>query len=693
MKRIVIVGNPNCGKSTLFTKLTGVYQKTNNYPGVTVEKKEALWTLDKEKKSSAILVDLPGLYSLYPMQEDEVNSYRAITSRSATQPVDLALVVVDSVHLKRNLLLFSQVKDMGLPIIVVLTMNDIAIQQGIRTDEASLAKELGVKVVSVNSIKGLGIDQLSKVVEQELSDPPTKPTTTQPFISDEEIKKVYPPLDDLKKSFPSAQSGYEALHLLMYPHLYDTLLSPQERATLTQMKEAVDMSKVQAQLIMERYEKIRLIVGSVQKRTAPLSRKNITDRLDSVLLHPFFGYVILFVILLGSFQFLFYIAAYPMEWIDSFFAYTSTLFTESMPDVWWSSLWINGLWAGLNGILVFVPQIALLFGIIAILEASGYMSRMNFLLDRWTRLFGLSGKSVVVFSNAFACAVPAIMSARNIEHPKERLITILVSPFMSCSARLPVYVILISLLHVDGYVLGFIQIKALIFLGLYLFGMVIAFGTAFILKFFIKQSECSVFLQELPIYRVPYWKKIIKEMYNKSKVFVIDAGKIILVISLVIWFLSSFGSGNNEPTTTESAFAIKRVDSIDHSYMGAIGQWIEPVIRPLGYDWQIGVALLTSFAAREVFVGTLSTIYRTAEGENSSLISYMRTMKRADGSLLYSTATILSLLVFYVLAMQCMSTLAVVKRETLSWKYPLAQFIGMTLLAYALARLTFVLAS
>ncbi|MBP6478323.1 MAG: ferrous iron transport protein B, partial [Chitinophagaceae bacterium] len=433
----------------------------------------------------------------------------------------------------------------------------------------------------------------------------------------------------------------------------------------------------------------------------PLQKKIFTERLDNLLLHRVWGYVILLAVLFLLFQCVFWIAQYPMDWIEIGFAELSGGLSSVLPDNRWTDLLINGVLAGLSGILVFVPQIMILFGLITLLEDTGYMARISFLSDRLMRSVGLNGKSVMPMISGFACAVPAIMSARNIENRKERLLTILITPLMSCSARLPVYTILIGLVIPKTYLLGFLGVQGLVMMGLYLLGLVMALIVSYVAKWFINIKERSFFILELPTYRSPRWNNLIPTMISKAKIFVFDAGKVIMVISLILWGLSSFGPGRSMQRVTERYEQLKTQPGANHaqlnkelstaklesSYAGILGKTIEPVITPLGYDWKIGIALITSFAAREVFVGTMATLYSVGDDDADGLVlkEKMKAAKRPDGTPVFNLASGLSLMIFYVFAMQCMSTLVIVKKETKTWKWPIIQLIYMTGLAYVMS--------
>ncbi|MFM7709748.1 MAG: ferrous iron transport protein B, partial [Ferruginibacter sp.] len=508
----------------------------------------------------------------------------------------------------------------------------------------------------------------------------------------------------------SRLNNYQSIHHLI--HFESLIAEVDVKSAIRDIvsRHAFRATKTQAEEIFQRYERIRFILQSCVKEISPEQRSRVTEKIDAILLHPIGGYVILLTVLFVLFQSVFWLALFPMDGIDWLFGSLTAWFTEVLPSNYLSNLFINGVLAGLGGILVFVPQIMILFGLISLLEDSGYMARISFLTDRLMRKVGLNGKSVMPMISGYACAVPAIMSARNIENRKERLLTILITPFMSCSARLPVYFMLTSLVVPDETIAGFIGLRGLVIMGLYLLGTVVAIAVAWILKFFIRSTEKSYFILELPMYRSPRWKNAWITMVEKAKLFVLDAGKVILLISIILWTLSNFGpSGKHEQIEKTYAAAIqknpnmavqleqqKNTELLQFSYAGMIGRTIEPVIKPLGYDWKIGIALVTSFAAREVFVGTMATLYSVdADDEKSgqTLRDKMAAATNEKGEKIYTLATGFSLLIFYALAMQCMSTLAVVRRETRSWKWPALQLVLMTGLAYLLGWAAFVLLS
>ncbi|WP_253810394.1 ferrous iron transport protein B [Hydrotalea flava] len=691
--RIALVGNPNSGKTSLFNALTGLNQKVGNFPGVTVDKKTGILDIDGSLKAE--LIDLPGTYSLYPRRADEWVAYKVLMNADVDLNADIIVLVADASNLKRNFLFCSQIIDLKRPVVVALTMNDLAAKKGIKIDVAGIEADLGVPVVPVNPRKNKGLAHLRKVIgmvaKQQYSIP------SRDFIDNKNVASNA--IESVQQLFPQL-SDYAAIHFLINHENFPLPQHLQEAIEDIEQKNNFNPTKTQAEEILKRYQRIKQILQKNVVEPDPLEQKLFTNHLDNILLHRVWGYLILLIVLFLLFQSIFWLARYPMDGIEWSFTQLSHYLSNTLPDAWWSNLLINGIVAGMSGIMVFIPQIMILFGLITILEDSGYMARISFLSDKLMRKVGLNGKSVMPMISGFACAVPAIMSTRNIENKKERLLTIMVTPLMSCSARLPVYTILISLVIKNTYYFGFLSLQGLVMMGLYLLGLVMALIVSAVLKGFIKMNEKSFFILELPIYRAPRWKNVGITMVEKAKIFVRDAGKVIMIISLLLWFLSAYGPGKQmqqldaqyttliQQQPQQEAALQRELASLklQHSYAGILGKTIEPVIRPLGFDWKIGIALITSFAAREVFVGTMATLYSVEEGkEDVSLREKMQQAKYSDGSKVYTLPAGISLMVFYVLAMQCMSTLAVVKRETRSWKWPVIQFVYMTGLAYMMS--------
>lgn len=693
---IALVGNPNSGKTSLFNALTGLNQKVGNFPGVTVDKKTGI--IDLENGTKTTLIDLPGTYSLYPRRADEWVAYKVLMNADKDVKADMVLLVADASNLKRNLLFCSQIIDLKVPVVVALTMNDLAAKKGTGIDVNGLEAELGVPIVQVNPRKNKGLSELKKLLAHYAKTPSSASRTD--FI---ENKKMAPEAIHQLQNLVPGLSDYAALHYLINHENFPLDDRTQEAIEQIEIDNQFNPTKTQAEEIMQRFTRIRQIMHQTVVEPDPLEQKLFSDKLDDILLHRVWGYLILLSVLFLLFQSVFWLAQFPMNGIESVFKQLAGWLNSILEPGWFADLLVNGIVAGMSGIFVFIPQIMILFGIITILEDTGYMARISFLSDKLMRKVGLNGKSVMPMISGFACAVPAIMSARNIENKKERLLTILVTPLMSCSARLPVYTILISLVVSNKYYFGFLSLQGLVMMGLYLLGVVMALIVSYVMKWVIKIQEKSFFILELPIYRAPRWKNVGITMIEKAKIFVTDAGKIIMIISMLLWFLSSHGPGSRiekveakyavlmQQKPQEQAALSKRLsaEKLQNSYAGLLGKSIEPAIRPLGYDWKIGIALITSIAAREVFVGTMATLYSVEENDDSSLRQKLQSATHLDGSKVYTLPAAFSLMIFYVLAMQCMSTLAVVKRETKSWKWPVFQFVYMTGLAYLISLLVY----
>ncbi len=690
---IALVGNPNSGKSSLFNALTGLNQKVGNFPGVTVDKKSGTCELAPGLMSDVI--DLPGTYSLYPKRSDEWVTYKVLLDQDDEVKPDVLILLADASNLKRNLLFVSQIIDLKFPVVIALSMLDLAQKKGIHINVEGLERELGVPVIPVNPRKNKGIPQLKKVLLQTVQQLYKAPA--RDFIANKELAPEA--IENIQTHFPSL-SDYQSVHYLINHEHFALSDDTQQLVESIEQKHTFNPTKTQADEIMQRYHRIKQIMQVNVSEPDPLQQTLFTEKLDNVLLHRRWGYIILLAVLFLLFQSVFWFAQFPMDGIEWSFGKFSSWLGDVLPQTWWSDLFINGIVAGLSGILVFVPQIMILFGLITILEDTGYMARISFLTDKLMRKVGLNGKSVMPMISGFACAVPAIMSARNIENRKERLLTILITPLMSCSARLPVFTILIALVIPPTKIWGFISVQGLVMMGLYLVGIFLALIVSYVAKWFIKISEKSFFILELPIYRTPRWKNVAVTMVNKAKIFVTDAGKIIMIISLVLWALSTYGPAKRmrdvqehyaslieaKPEAAQVLEKQKKMELLENSYAGIMGRKLEPVISPLGYDWKIGIALITSFAAREVFVGTMATLYSVGDDDEGLLLRQkMAAARKADGSPVYTLAAGVSLMLFYLLAMQCMSTLVIVKRETRGWKWPAIQLAYMTGLAYVVS--------
>lgn len=687
--KIALIGNPNTGKTSVFNALTGLNQKVGNYPGITVDKKEGTCTLPYGKKVH--ILDLPGTYSLNASSIDENVVVEILLNKQDVNYPDVAVVVTDVENLKRNLLLFTQIKDLKIPTILVINMVDQMKRKGISLDVDLLEKQLQTKIALVSTRKNEGLDYLKELISN-VQDIPINES-----ISITSIDPTY--FEQLKSAFPN-EEVYKLWVLISQDVNFGILQKKESSLQAFKTKSISELKRLQQKETIKRYQ----YLNEVLKDSLTIDTAKATDlrsRLDRVLTHKFWGYVIFLVILLLMFQAVYEWATYPADLIDVGFASLADWVKNTFPGGGkFTDLIAEGLIAGIGGIMVFIPPIAFLFFFIALLEESGYMSRVVFLMDNIMKRFGLSGKSVVPLISGNACAIPAVMAARNIESWKERLVTILVTPFTTCSARLPVYVIIIALVIPEGSFLG-LSFKALTLMSLYLLGFLTAILAAYILNKVLKIKSKSYFVVEMPTYKIPLPKNVFITVLEKTKTFVFEAGKIILAISIVLWFMASYGPGdqfnNAEKIVSKQYASLSGIDlddkiashKLEHSYIGIAGRTIEPIIKPLGYDWKIGIGLITSFAAREVFVSTLATIYSVgsaSESEDEETIkNKMAAEVHRDGTKVFTLASGISLLLFYAFAMQCMSTLAIVKRETNSWKWPILQLVFMTILAYIAA--------
>lgn len=697
--KVALAGKPNSGKSSLFNQLTGLSQKTGNFPGVTVDKKTGTTRLDEH--TQAEIIDLPGIYSLYPRSLDEKIVTEIFSDRRNNYFPNKVILVADATNLQSSLLLLTQLIDLRLPTVLVLNMVDLAAKSGQNIDVIKLSINLDLPVVLVNARTGQGIKELKKVLAGHI------PVSRQKIYAIDE--EILPAVDKTKQHF-KLESNYEAYQYLQQVENL-SFLREEDKTFIGSLAKQYEFfpGKYQGAETIIRYQYIQDLLSKVVLKTADTEWKRFSHRIDKVLTHKVWGYLIFFTILFLIFQSIFAWAQAPMDFIDSTFANLSNLLKDVFPEGPFFDLITQGIIPGIGGILIFVPQIAILFAFIAVLEETGYMSRVVFLMDKIMRKFGMSGKSVVPLISGWACAIPAIMATRTIENWKDRLITIFVTPLMSCSARLPVYAILVALIIPEDKLFGFFNFQGIALMGLYLLGFLAAIISAIVMKWIIKSNERSYLIMELPTYRMPKWSNVGFTIISKTRTFVFEAGKIILAVSIVLWVLASYGPAqqmrqaesvidsqiNNNEAAVEERESLLMAYRLEHSYAGIIGKAIEPAIIPLGYDWKIGIALITSFAAREVFVGTMATIYSVGNTEDQTTIkSRLRAEINPDtGGPRFTTATGLSLLVFYTFAMQCMSTLAVVKRETNGWKWPMIQLVYMTALAYISALIVYQLFS
>ena len=690
---VALIGNPNTGKTSVFNALTGLNQKVGNYPGITVDKKQGICKLSRGVK--AHILDLPGTYSLNASSLDENVVIELLLNKNDKDYPDVAVIVSDVENLKRNLLLFTQIKDLKIPTLLVINMSDVMKRKGISLDVEVLEEKLNTKIALVSTRKGTGIQELKKLIEQY------KILPKKQCLDASTIEPAY--FERLQKAFPN-QDIYKLWLVITQDANFGKVSRQELDVSKFKTKSTSELKRLQQKEAIKRYQFINNVLKEGQNIDRSKAR-DLRSKLDRVLIHKVWGYVIFFIILLTIFQAIYDWATFPMDLIDTTFAGLAEWVKSSYPNGGKvTDLVAEGIVSGIGGIVIFIPQIAFLFLFISILEESGYMSRVVFLMDRIMRRFGLSGKSLVPLISGTACAIPAVMATRNIENWKERLITILVTPFTTCSARLPVYLIIIALVIPEGYIFG-LSYQALTLMLLYLIGFGMAVFSAYVLDRIMKTNRKTFFVVEMPNYKLPLLKNVLITVFEKTKTFVFEAGKIILAISVILWVLASYGPGekfNNAEAIVAEQYADlsdAKIDDkvaayrLEHSYIGIIGKTIEPVIKPLGYDWKIGIGLVASFAAREVFVGTLATIYSVGSAtENESIDTIKTKMSNEiyeDGSKVFTFASGISLLLFYAFAMQCMSTLAIVKRETKSWKWPMIQLIGMSTIAYIFALIAF----
>lgn len=684
--KIALIGNPNVGKTSLFNSLTGMNQRVGNYPGITVERKTGKFQINN---TLATIIDLPGVYSMNPTSVDEEVALQVFFDESHKDYPDVVVVVAEAENLKRNLLLFLQIRDLGFPTLLCINMADEIEKKGITLDIPAMERELNCKIVLTSTRKKQGIEDLKSKILNLVNN-----ISASPF----DIKCVEPEyFSAIEKNFPNHPPFKTWMTLTQ--NFFSTK-NPLDKLENFRKSHTVDVKKIQHKEVIKRYQ----FINSVLKKTYKIDTSKATDirmKLDRILTHKFLGYIQFIIILSLIFGTVFELAQYPMAWIESGFEELSNWVTATFPEGKLTDLIANGVLTGLSGVLMFVPQITILFLLIAILEDSGYMSRMVFLMDKIMRPFGLNGKSVIPLVSGTACAIPAVMAARNIENPKERFITMLITPFTTCSARIPIYIIIISVIIPPTYIFGFIPLQALVMIGMYALGFIVALLAGKILSKILKYKQESYFIIEMPTYKFPVFKNVLFTVYEKVLSYITNAGKIILALSIILWFLGSHGGeayNNAEEIVLktkaaesmneeERAFAIASYQN-ENSYIGKIGQAIQPIFAPIGYDWKISIGILTSFAARETFVGTLSTLYNLGddfESQETQIKNRMKNEKHPDGTPVFSLATGLSLLMFYAFAMQCTSTIAITRKELNSWKWTIYQMTGMTVFAYIMS--------
>ncbi|OHX67998.1 ferrous iron transport protein B [Flammeovirga pacifica] len=698
--KIALLGNPNVGKSSIFNQLTGLRQKVGNFPGVTVDKKMGFCQINDE--ISANIIDFPGTYSLYPTSSDERVVLNSFSNPSSEDYPDYVIYVADATNLERHLLLLSQVKDLHIPVVLAINMTDLADKQGITIDLASIAQQLKVDVVAVNGRNGEGIDKLHQSIIELING--KGDNTSHIYIATSKEKKT---IDQVKEITDQKLSNYQAL---LWAHHYNELpfLNESQKSSIKRITSENEFNYMKNQIdeTLSRYNSISPIVNSSIKIQTQ-EGDSLSDKIDRIVTNQFWGPIIFITLLMLVFQSIFSWASVPMDFIDESMSTLNEFVKNTLPSAWYTDLITDGILSGLGGVVIFIPQIAILFFLISLMEESGYMARAVYMFDKIMAKFGMSGRSIVSLISGGACAIPAVMAARTIGNWKERMITIMVTPLISCSARIPVYAILVAFAVPDTPVLGgLLNLQGVAFMGLYLLGIIATLVAGIIFKIILKADAPTFLAMELPSYKMPHWKNVVLTVTEKVKTFVFEAGKVIMMVSIVLWALASYGPGDSiekaeelaktealqkglNDIQTEDYIASKQIEA---SYVGIMGKTIEPVFTPLGYDWKISIALVTSFAAREVFVGTMATIYSIGSaGDDIAPLKDKLTgaVNPATGVHEFTPATAFSLMVFYVFAMQCMSTLAVVKRETKSWKWPIIQFTYMSLLAYFGALFTY----
>ena len=691
--KVALIGNPNTGKTSIFNSLTGLNQKIANYPGVTVEKKEGICKLNRGTK--AHIFDLPGTYSLNASSIDENLVVELLLNKNHKDFPDLAIIVSDVENLKRNLVLFTQVKDLEIPTILAINMSDRMKYKGIELDIEKLEKNLDTKIILTTNRSKNWVEKIKNLIENY------KELSSKIFLDTSIIEPEY--FNNLKKIFPN-QKLYKLWVVICQDVNFSSVSRQEIENSDFKIKSTSELKRLQQKETIKRYQ----LINNILKEGLTIDNskaQGFRAKIDKILTHKIFGYLIFLMVLMAIFQSIYEWSSIPMDFIDSSFASLAEWVKINFPTGAMTNLLADGIITGIGGIVIFIPQIAFLFIFISILEESGYMSRVVFLTDKTMQKFGLSGKSVVPLISGVACAIPAIMATRNIESWKERLITILVTPFMTCAARLPVYLIIIALVIPDEKIFG-INYQAIALMSLYIIGFVTALLSSLVLTKILKIKKRSIFVMEMPNYKFPRIKDVFYTVFEKSKSFVFEAGKIILAISVILWVLAANGVGdkfenpknyiseNIQEISEEEIQSLEASIKLENSFIGHIGKGIEPVFKPLGYDWKIGIGIITSFAAREVFVGTLAVIYNIdnyddSDNKKEEIKNVMSRETDINGNKIFTLASGVSLLLFYAFAMQCMSTLAIVKKETNSWKWPILQFIIMTGLAYFISLISF----
>ena len=686
--KVALIGNPNVGKTSIFNLLTGMNQHVGNYPGVTVDKKVGFCKLSQI--INARIYDLPGTYSTNPNSMDEKVAVSCLLDRDDIDFPDVVVVVADVENLKQNLYLFTQIKDFGIPTILAINMADRMKPRGITIDIPALEAALHTRIALVSTRQKTGIEELKELIINY------KKLSLETLV---DIARIDPPFfSSLKEKFPNEELG--KLWMVISQNFEVVGALRKVEIQKENIKTEAEIKRMQQRETILRYQ----VINNALKDTYKVTAVGTRALLDKILLHKVWGYVIFMAILLLIFQVIFYVSEYPKGWIESALGWVGEWLSGILPEGSLTSLLVDGVIPGLTAVVSFVPQIALLFFFISLLEESGYMSRVVFLMDRIMRPFGLNGKGTIPLISGAACAIPAVMATRTIESWRERLIAILVTPFITCSARLPIYLLIIKLVIPQGNYF-FFDNQAVALFALYMLGVFMAIFSAWLLNKFLvlKHTIKTHFIIEMPTYKVPLVRNVLLTVYEKSKAFVVNAGKIIFFMTVLIWFLQTHGLSEkyrNAETHTQQMAAQYGWDEeqkehyllsyrTENSLLGNMGKFVEPVFRPLGYDWKISIAVLGSFAARETFVSTLATIYslgevdvEEGEAEQRTVITRLQEEMRPDGTPMFNLATGVSILLFFASAMQCISTFAIVRKETNSWKWAIIQWLFMTGFAY-----------
>ncbi|MGI9291257.1 MAG: ferrous iron transport protein B [Gammaproteobacteria bacterium] len=701
---IAVVGNPNTGKSALFNNLTGLRQKTANYPGVTVERHTGVLKLSS---GPVTLVDLPGTYSLAPYSPDEMVSADVLLGRIDDMPApDAVLMVIDATNLRRNLFMATQVLELGIPAVIALNMTDIARKRGISIDHEMLSEKLDATVIPVIANIGMGMTDIKNGLELALS----QKNVSRPSIVPE-IRAAAEKLQQNLQNNGDTISIFEAERALIDKggaaetrmiNSFGESATTELNTARNNLQSGRSVATIEAQ---SRYNWIDSTVAATEKRQP--ARPGLTDLMDKLTSHSFFGLVLFFAIMATVFQAVFSWAGPLMDLIDETTVATGALIANTMPEGALQSLLIDGVIAGVGSVIIFLPQILILFAFIIFLEDSGYMARAAFLMDRVMRACGLSGQSFIPMLSSFACAVPGVMATRVIPNPRDRLATMLAAPFMTCSARLPVYALLIAAFIPDETVLGFLNTQGLVLFGLYLLGIAGGIFTAWMMKRLALKGPTPIFLIELPPYRLPNFKSMAIRLLDRGKIFVYRAGTVIFTVAIVIWALVYFPRpdtlfaeydeqrmqiiASSTLNEEERAAALSTVDNqegaalLEQSFLGRMGKTIQPVFAPLGWDWKVTAGVIASFPAREVVVAVLGTIYSVGaevDETDERLLERLQNAKNPDGTPVFTTGMAVGLMIFFAFCLQCMATVAIMRRETNGWKWPLSAWLYMTSLGY-----------